>query len=148
MKIILFFIIIFTLGCHTIQQPITLYLSVPEMSGRNYSTATVAPSGARLVYISGLNAYSKKPVPKDSKAQLEIVFAQLNAALEIAGSKPECILMIKQYSTDFSDNFFNVFFDQRNKFLKGAKPSSALIPMAKIPGNDIDIEIELVAYQC
>ena len=93
----------------SIQQPNTLYLTVPEMSERSYSTATVAPSGARLVFISGLNAYGKKPVPKDVKAQLEIIFAQLNEALDIAGSKPECILMIKQYSTDFSDDFFETF---------------------------------------
>jgi enamine deaminase RidA (YjgF/YER057c/UK114 family) len=148
MKIILLLIMVFTLGCHSIQQPNTLYLTVPEMSERSYSTATVAPSGARLVFISGLNAYGKKPVPKDVKAQLEMVFSQLNEALDIAGSKPECILMIKQYSTDFSDDFFEAFLDQKNKFLKGAKPSSALIPMAKIPGSDIDVEIELVAYQC
>lgn len=46
------------------------------------------------------------------------------------------------------NEFFDIFLRERGKFLKGSKPASALIPMAKIPGGIIDVEIELVCYKC
>ncbi|WP_435261393.1 RidA family protein [Tenacibaculum sp. nBUS_03] len=114
---------------------------------RTYSLATIAPKNAQMIYVSGINAYGKNGhLPLEE--QLQTIFKKLNKILKEAGSKPECITMIKQYTTRMDNEFFEIFLRERDKFLKGAKPSSALIPMAKPNKNSIDIEIELVCYKC
>ncbi len=114
----------------------------------NYSYATIAPENARMVYVSGINAGSGNGIPKDLGEQMRITFERLETILKEVGSKPECITMIKQYTTRYDREFFDIFLKERSKFMKGAKPSSALIPMAKLPNVNLDIEIELVCFVC
>lgn len=115
--------------------------------GTTYSYATVAPKNAQIIYVSGINARGENGETLSLEVQLKRTFEKLSEILDEAGSKPECILMIKQYTTRMDDEFFDIFLRERGKFLKGAKPSSALIPMVKLEENNIDIEIELVCYK-
>ena len=124
--------------------PNTIYVS----PGRTYSYATIAPANAKMVYVSGINARGENGKVLSLETQLVQIFKKLDEILKQAGSKPECITMIKQYTTRMDDSFFDLFLTERGKFLQGSKPASALIPMPKLTDNGIDIEIELVAYQC
>ena len=116
--------------------------------GRTYSYATVAPKNAQMIYVSGINARGENGEGLSLEKQLQKIFKKLDAILKKAGSKPECITMIKQYTTRMDNEFFDIFLRERGKFLKGNKPASALIPMAKLPGGIIDNEIELEYYKC
>ena len=117
-------------------------------SGSTYSYATIAPKNAQMIYVSGINARGENGEGLNLEQQLQKIFKKLDDILKKAGSKPECITMIKQYTTRMDNEFFDIFLQERGKFLKGSKPASALIPMAKIPGGIIDVEIELVCYKC
>ena len=81
----------------TIVNPRTLY----DPSPNGYSTAVITPPGARVAYISGQGGQdSKGGLSPDFAVQVKQAYANLRAALDGIGAKPDQVAKLTVFVVD------------------------------------------------
>jgi enamine deaminase RidA (YjgF/YER057c/UK114 family) len=126
------------------------YLNPKEMgTPRFYSHAVTAEGGGKLVYISGQVSWdaSGNVVGKgDMRAQSEQVFANVTAALKVAGAGWDDVVKMNGYMVGMHAERVNAYREVRQRFLKaGALPASTLVGVERLVDPELLLEVEVVA---
>lgn len=126
----------------TIVNPKTLY----DPSPNGYSTAVVTPRGARVAYISGQGGQdSTGALSPDFAAQVEQAYANLGAALDGLGAKPDRVAKLTVFVVDHDMSKLEVLTRNVKKMFGDALPAQTLVPVPKLAVDGMLFEVEAVA---
>ncbi len=109
-----------------------------------YSQATVAASNANVIYIAGQIGITDDG-PNDFKAQVDLSFENLIAALSAAGGRVEDIVKITLLIKDHDQEKLEYLVKKRREVFGENPPASTLIPVTVLALESLDFEIDAIA---
>lgn len=125
----------------TIVNPQNLY----DPSPNGYSTAVIVPGGAQLVYISGQGGQdSTGALSPDFAVQVKQAYANLRAALDALGAKPDQVAKLTVYVVDHDMSKLEVLTTNVKDMFGAALPAQTLIPVPKLAIDPMLFEVEAV----
>jgi enamine deaminase RidA (YjgF/YER057c/UK114 family) len=126
----------------TIVNPKTLY----DPSPNGYSTAVITPRGARVAYISGQGGQDGTgALSPDFAVQVEQAYANLRAALDGVGAKPDQVAKLTVFVVDHDMSKLEVLTRNVKKMFGEALPAQTLVPVPKLAVDGMLFEVEAVA---
>jgi enamine deaminase RidA (YjgF/YER057c/UK114 family) len=125
----------------TIVNPKTLY----DPSPNGYSTAVIVPAGARVAYISGQGGQDATGnLSPDFAAQVKQAYANLGAALEGLGAKPDQVAKLTIYVVDHDMSKLGVLTQAVKAMFGDRLPAQTLVPVPKLAIDPMLFEVEAV----
>jgi enamine deaminase RidA (YjgF/YER057c/UK114 family) len=125
----------------TIVNPPNLY----DPSPNGYSTAVIVPGGAKLAYISGQGGQDGKgALSPDFADQVEQAYANLRAALDALGAKPDQVAKLTVFVVDHDMSKLEVLTRNVKEMFGDALPAQTLIPVPKLAIDPMLFEVEAV----
>jgi len=125
----------------TIVNPKTLYDPTPN----GYSTAVIAPANARIAYISGQGGQDATGgLSPDFSAQVKQAYANLNAALEGIGARPDQVAKLTVYVVDHDMSKLGVLTEAVKAMFGETLPAQTLVPVPKLAVDPMLFEVEAV----
>ncbi|MBB4478307.1 RidA family protein [Rhizobium etli] len=125
----------------TIVNPKNLYDPTPN----GYSTAVIAPSGARLAYISGQGGQDRTgALSPDFAAQVKQAYANLRAALDGLGARPDQVVKLTVFVVDHDMSKLEVLTRNVKETFGAALPAQTLVPVPKLAIDPMLFEVEAV----
>jgi enamine deaminase RidA (YjgF/YER057c/UK114 family) len=125
----------------TIVNPKTLYDPTPN----GYSTAVIVPAGARVAFISGQGGQdSTGGLSPDFAAQVEQAYANLRAAIEALGAKPDQVAKLTVYVVDHDMSKLDVLTRSVKAMFGAALPAQTLVPVPKLAIDPMLFEVEAI----
>ena len=125
----------------TIVNPQTLYDPTPN----GYSTAVIVPRQGRLAYISGQGGQdSRGGLSADFAAQVEQAYANLGAALDGIGAKPDQVAKLTVFVVDHDMSKLEVLTSNVKEMFGDALPAQTLVPVPKLAIDPMLFEVEAV----
>ncbi|WP_342240560.1 RidA family protein [Inquilinus sp. OTU3971] len=125
----------------TIVNPKTLYDPTPN----GYSTAVIAPRGARVAYISGQGGQdSTGALSPDFAVQVRQAYANLRTALEALGARPDQVAKLTVFVVDHDMSKLGVLTQTVKEVFGAALPAQTLIPVPKLAIDPMLFEVEAV----
>ena len=125
----------------TIVNPQNLY----DPSPNGYSTAVITPRGARVAYISGQGGQdSTGGLSPDFAVQVKQAYANLRAALEGIGAKPDQVAKLKVFVVDHDMSKLGVLTESVKEMFGEALPAQTLVPVPKLAVDAMLFEVEAV----
>jgi 2-iminobutanoate/2-iminopropanoate deaminase len=101
----------------------------------------------RLVFVSGQGAIDPATgqlVSDDVEAQTEQVLQNVQAILEAAGSRMDCVLRCGVFLTDMADfPRMNAVYE---RMFGGHRPARTTVAVSELPAKGLKVEIDAVAY--
>ncbi|MDF3217508.1 MULTISPECIES: RidA family protein [Mesorhizobium] len=123
----------------TIVNPQALY----DPSPNGYSTAVIAPLGARIAYISGQGGQdSTGALSPDFAVQVKQAYANLHAALEGIGARPDQVAKLTVFVVDHDMSKLEVLTRNVKDMFGEALPAQTLVPVPKLAIDPILFEVE------
>lgn len=123
----------------TIINPQTLY----DPSPNGYSTAVIAPRGARIAYISGQGGQdSTGALSPDFAVQVKQAYANLHAALEGVGARPDQVAKLTVFVVDHDMSKLDVLTRNVKDMFGEALPAQTLVPVPKLAIDPMLFEVE------
>ncbi|MEO3434491.1 RidA family protein [Inquilinus sp. CAU 1745] len=125
----------------TIVNPQNLYDPTPN----GYSTAVITPPNARIAYISGQGGQDNTgALSPDFAAQVEQAYANLNAALEGIGARPDQVAKLTVFVVDHDMYKLEVLTRNVVEMFGERLPAQTLIPVPKLAIDPMLFEVEAV----
>lgn len=125
----------------TIVNPQTLFNPTPN----GYSTAVIAPGGARIAYISGQGGQdSTGGLSPDFAVQVKQAYANLASALDALGAKPEQVVKLTVFVVDHDMSKLGVLTQNVTAMFGETLPAQTLVPVPKLAVDDMLFEVEAV----
>ncbi|RVD62449.1 RidA family protein [Mesorhizobium sp. M7A.F.Ca.ET.027.03.2.1] len=125
----------------TIVNPQTLY----DPSPNGYSTAVIAPRGTRIAYISGQGGQdSTGALSPDFAVQVKQAYANLHAALEGIGARPDQVAKLTVFVVDHDMSKLDVLTRNVKDMFGEALPAQTLVPVPKLAIDPMLFEVEAV----
>ncbi|MBB3133372.1 enamine deaminase RidA (YjgF/YER057c/UK114 family) [Rhizobium pisi] len=125
----------------TIVNPQNLYDPTPN----GYSTAVIVPSEARLAYISGQGGQdSTGALSPDFAVQVKQAYANLHAALDALGAKPDQVAKLTVFVVDHDMSKLEVLTRNVKDMFGERLPAQTLIPVPKLAIDPMLFEVEAV----
>lgn len=125
----------------TIVNPKTLYDPTPN----GYSTAVIVPSGARLAYISGQGGQDATGgLSPDFAAQVEQAYANLRAALDGLGARPDQVAKLTIFVVDHDMSKLEVLTRNVKATFGARLPAQTLVPVPKLAIDPMLFEVEAI----
>lgn len=125
----------------TIVNPQNLYDPTPN----GYSTAVITPASARIAYISGQGGQdSTGALSPDFAAQVEQAYANLSAALEGIGARPDQVAKLTVFVVDHDMSKLEVLTRNVVKLFGETLPAQTLIPVPKLAIDPMLFEVEAI----
>ncbi|QDZ01152.1 RidA family protein [Nitratireductor mangrovi] len=125
----------------TIVNPETLYDPTPN----GYSTAVIAPRGARMAYISGQGGQDDKgTLSPDFATQVRQAYANLRAALDALGAKPNQVAKLTVFVVDHDMSKLEVLTTAVKDMFGEDLPAQTLVPVPKLAIDPMLFEVEAV----
>ncbi len=125
------------------------FLNPSSLNPTNGFTHAVAATGGTTIYVSGqvsVNERAEVIGVGDMRAQVERVFANLDAALAAAGATFRDVVKITYFVVDLKPEDVIHIREVRRKYLDAQNtPASSLVGVAALVVPEWLIEIELVA---
>ncbi len=126
----------------TIVNPKNLY----DPSPNGYSTAVIMPREGRVAYISGQGGQdSRGGLSADFAAQVEQAYANLGAALDGIGAKPDQVAKLTVFVVDHDMSKLGVLTVAVKKMFGDALPAQTLVPVPKLAVDGMLFEVEAIA---
>ncbi|RVA35519.1 RidA family protein [Mesorhizobium sp. M7A.F.Ca.US.001.01.1.1] len=123
----------------TIVNPQALY----DPSPNGYSTAVIAPLGARIAYISGQGGQdSTGTLSPDFAVQVKQAYANLHAALEGIGARPDQVAKLTVFVVDHDMSKLEVLTRNVKDMFGEALPAQTLVPVPKLAIDPMLFEVE------
>ncbi|MEP7457131.1 RidA family protein [Phyllobacterium sp. SB3] len=123
----------------TIVNPKTLY----DPSPNGYSTAVIAPSGGRVAYISGQGGQDNTgALSPDFAVQVKQAYANLGAALDALGAKPDQVAKLTIFVVDHDMSKLEVLTRNVKEMFGATLPAQTLIPVPKLAIDPMLFEVE------
>ena len=125
----------------TIVNPKTLYDPTPN----GYSTAVIVPAGARVAYISGQGGQDATGgLSPDFAAQVKQAYANLGAALDALGAKPDQVAKLTVFVVDHDMSKLDVLTRNVTQMFGDRLPAQTLVPVPKLAIDPMLFEVEAV----
>lgn len=125
----------------TIVNPKNLYDPTPN----GYSTAVIVPREGRVAYISGQGGQdSTGALSPDFSAQVKQAYANLRAALDALGAKPDQVAKLTVFVVDHDMSKLEVLSRNVKEMFGEALPAQTLIPVPKLAIDPMLFEVEAV----
>ncbi len=125
----------------TIVNPQNLFDPTPN----GYSTAVIVPAGARIAYISGQGGQdSTGGLSPDFAVQVKQAYANLGAALEALGAKPDQVAKLTIYVVDHDMSKLGVLTQAVMEMFGETLPAQTLVPVPKLAIDPMLFEVEAV----
>ena len=124
-----------------IVNPKTLYDPTPN----GYSTAVIVPAGARLAYISGQGGQDGTgALSPDFAVQVRQAYANLRAALDGIGARPDQVAKLTVYVVDHDMSKLGVLTSNVKEMFGETLPAQTLVPVPKLAIDPMLFEVEAV----
>ena len=128
-------------GKLTIVNPKTLYDPTPN----GYSTAVIMPAGARVAYISGQGGQDAMgALSPDFAVQVRQAYANLRAALDGIGARPDQVAKLTVYVVDHDMSKLGVLTSNVKEMFGETLPAQTLVPVPKLAIDPMLFEVEAV----
>ncbi|CAK7259854.1 2-iminobutanoate/2-iminopropanoate deaminase (plasmid) [Shinella sp. WSC3-e] len=125
----------------TIVNPPTLGDPTPN----GYSTAVIVPAGARLAYVSGQGGQdSTGALSPDFAAQVKQAYANLRAALDALGARPDQVAKLTVFVVDHDMAKLGVLTQSVKEMFGEALPAQTLVPVPRLAIDPMLFEVEAV----
>lgn len=125
----------------TIVNPPNLFDPTPN----GYSTAVIVPGGARVAYISGQGGQDGTgSLSPDFAAQVKQAYANLAAALEGLGAKPDQVAKLTIFVVDHDMSKLGVLTESVKAMFGETLPAQTLVPVPKLAVDPMLFEVEAV----
>ena len=125
----------------TIVNPKTLYDPTPN----GYSTAVIVPANARVAYISGQGGQdSTGALSPDFAVQVKQAYANLRAALDAIGAKPDQVAKLTVFVVDHDMSKLGVLTQNVMEVFGEALPAQTLVPVPKLAIDPMLFEVEAI----
>lgn len=125
----------------TIVNPPNLYNPTPN----GYSTAVITPPQARVAYISGQGGQdSTGALSPDFAVQVKQAYANLHAALEGIGAKPDQVAKLTIFVVDHDMSKLEVLTRNVKEMFGETLPAQTLVPVPKLAIDAMLFEVEAV----
>lgn len=116
-----------------------------DPSPNGYSTAVVTPPGARVAYISGQGGQdSTGALSPDFAAQVRQAYANLRAALDGIGAKPDQVAKLTVFVVDHDMSKLGVLTQNVKEMFGERLPAQTLVPVPKLAIDPMLFEVEAV----
>lgn len=126
----------------TIVNPQNLYDPTPN----GYSMAVIVPGGAKVAYISGQGGQDNTGgLSPDFAVQVEQAYANLRAALNALGARPDQVAKLTVFVVDHDMSKLGVLTKAVKEMFGEALPAQTLIPVPKLAVDGMLFEVEAVA---
>jgi enamine deaminase RidA (YjgF/YER057c/UK114 family) len=110
-----------------------------------YSTAMIVPAGARLAYISGQGGHdSTGGLSPDFAVQVKQAYANLRAALDGLGARPDQVAKLTVYVVDHDMGKLGVLTEAVTAMFGKALPAQTLVPVPKLAVDPMLFEVEAI----
>lgn len=124
-----------------IVNPATLHDPTPN----GYSVAVVAPPGARMAYISGQGGQDGTGgLSPDFAVQVEQAYANLRAALDGIGARPDRVAKLTTYVVDHEPSRLGILTRYVVEMFGATLPAQTLVPVPKLAIDAMLFEVEAV----
>ena len=125
----------------TIVNPQNLYDPTPN----GYSTAVITPRNARLAYISGQGGQDATgALSPDFAVQVKQAYANLHAALDGLGAKPDQVAKLTIFVVDHDMSKLDVLTRSVKEMFGEALPAQTLVPVPKLAIDSMLFEVEAI----
>ncbi|MFK4810640.1 RidA family protein [Devosia sp. ZW T5_3] len=140
-------LIIMAISTATTAQELTIInppaLGDPTPNG--YSTAVILPANARVAYISGQGGQdSTGGLSPDFAAQVEQAYANLGAALEGIGARPDQVAKLTVFVVDHDMSKLGVLTQNVTAMFGDRLPAQTLVPVPKLAIAAMLFEVEAI----
>ena len=116
-----------------------------DPSPNGYSTAVIIPREARVAYISGQSGQdSTGALSPDFAVQVKQAYANLRAALEGIGAKPDQVAKLTVFVVDHDMSKLEVLTRNVKDMFGETLPAQTLIPVPKLAIDPMLFEVEAV----
>ena len=110
-----------------------------------YSTAVIVPANARLAYISGQGGQdSTGGLSLDFAAQVAQAYANLCAALEGIGARPDQVAKLTVFVVDHDMSKLGVLTDNVTAMFGDSLPAQTLVPVPRLAIDPMLFEVEAI----
>lgn len=111
-----------------------------------YSQAVIVPAGRRTAYVSGQGgADATGALSPDFGSQVEQAFANLRAALDGIGARPDQVVRLTIYVVDHDQSKLGVLTQAVVEMFGTALPAQTLVPVPRLALDGMLFEVEAVA---
>ena len=125
----------------SVVNPKNLYDPTPN----GYSTAVIVPVGARVAYISGQGGQDAKgALSPDFAVQVKQAYANLGAALDGIGAKPDQVAKLTVFVVDHDMSKLGVLTQNVKEMFGETLPAQTLVPVPKLAIDPMLFEVEAV----
>jgi enamine deaminase RidA (YjgF/YER057c/UK114 family) len=125
----------------TIVNPKNLYDPTPN----GYSTAVIVPANARIAYISGQGGQDATGgLSPDFAVQVKQAYANLAAALNGIGAKPDQVAKLTVYVVDHDMSKLGVLTENVKAMFGETLPAQTLVPVPKLAVDPMLFEVEAI----
>jgi enamine deaminase RidA (YjgF/YER057c/UK114 family) len=125
----------------TLVNPKTLYDPTPN----GYSTAVIVPANARVAYVSGQGGQdSTGALSPDFATQVKQAYANLGAALDGIGAKPDQVAKLTVFVVDHDMSKLEVLTRNVKEMFGETLPAQTLVPVPKLAIDPMLFEVEAV----
>ena len=124
-----------------IVNPSHLYDPTPN----GYSTVVVTPSVGRLAFISGQGGQDETGgLSHDFGAQVAQAFANLAAALEALGARPDQVVKLTVFVVDHDMSKLGLLTETVTRMFGDRLPAQTLVPVPKLAIDPMLFEVEAI----
>ena len=125
----------------TIVNPQNLYDPTPN----GYSTAVIVPREAKVAYISGQGGQDATGgLSPDFAVQVKQAYANLRAALEALGARPDQVAKLTVFVVDHDMSKLEVLTRNVKEMFGETLPAQTLIPVPRLAIDPMLFEVEAV----
>ncbi len=110
-----------------------------------YSTAVIVPANTRVAYISGQGGFdSTGALSPDFAAQVAQAYANLGAALEGIGARPDQVAKLTIFVVDHETSKLGILTQNVMEMFGDRLPAQTLVPVPKLAIDPMLFEVEAV----
>lgn len=116
-----------------------------DPSPNGYSTAVIAPANARVAFISGQGGQDATGgLSPDFGTQVEQAYANLRAALDGLGARPDQVAKLTVFVVDHDMSKLEVLTRNVTAMFGKTLPAQTLVPVPKLAIDPMLFEVEAV----
>lgn len=125
-----------------------LIVNPPQLGdpiANGYSTAIVVPAGATLAFVSGQGGQdSRGRLSPDFREQVEQAYANLTAALDALGARPDQVAKLTVFVVDHDMSKLGVLSSGVTGVFAGALPAQTSVPVPRLAVDGMLFEVDAV----
>lgn len=119
--------------------------AIGDPTPKGYSTAVIAPANARVAYISGQGGFDRTgALSPDFATQVAQAYANLGAALEGIGARPDQVAKLTVYVVDHDMSKLGVLTQNVVAMFGDRLPAQTMIPVPMLAIDPMLFEVEAV----